>query len=391
MIKPDRIVYLDNAATTSLHPEVLEAMMPYLTEQYMNPSAIYGGAREVRRAIDRAREQVGAAVGCPADHVWFTSGATEANNWVIQGFARWAAQRKPVNEIQFLSSEIEHKSVINVYKKLKKDNFDVRFMRTDEHGLLTGEDVAECLEDKTILVSVMAANNEVGTIEPFLDIAEACNERDIAYHCDMTQIIGVLPIALKKDAIYSATFSAHKFHGPKGVGALCMPHDIPAGFMYGGEQEFGFRPGTENVAGIVGMGKAIELATSGIEERNRRTQLLRDYLIAKLRLTFGSDLRINGFEGGDMRLPNNVNFSLRNMSSETLLLMLSSKGVYASAGSACNGESTETSHVLQALRVPDEFINGAIRMTIGEETTKSDIDYALKELVADVSILRKIQ
>lgn len=389
----DKLIYLDNAATTPLAPEVLEAMMPYLTTEFMNPSALYDGARKVRASIDNARAQVAHAVGCLPQHVFFTSGATEANNWFLQGVANEFLTQRPASRCELLCSEIEHKSVINTYAMLKTRGFNVHFLRPNHQGYLSAEDIRECLTDDTKLLSVMGANNEIGTLEPITDISDLCHEHNIVYHCDVTQMIGAIPVNMNQQGLYAITFSAHKFHGPKGVGALCIQGDMPPRWMEGGGQEFGMRPGTENVAGIVGMGKAIELAITDMDARSRRIQFRRDYLIGKLMYSFDAAtygdhfVRINGFFSGDERLPNNVNFSLRNMNAETILLMLGMGGICASAGSACDGQNTAISHVLSAIRVPDEYAHGTIRMTLGEDTTKEDIDEVVERLQSSCKML----
>ena len=367
-----RKVYLDNAATTALSPKVLEQMMPYLTTIYGNPSSPHSFGQEARKGVDHARDQV--ALNALPEEIIFTGCGTESDNTVLFGVAERYAKKG--NHI--ITTNVEHHAILHTCEALEKRGVEVTYLPVDENGMVTGEQVANAITDKTILVSIMFANNEVGTIMPIAEIGKVCRERGVLFHTDAVQAVGHVPIDVKAMNIDMLSLSAHKFHGPKGVGALYMKKGIRLpSYVMGGAQERNRRAGTENVAGIVGLGAAIALATQTLEESAARMTRLRDKLIAGIAQRI-PEVKLNGHP--TMRLPNNVNYSIKYIEGESILLMLDMNGIAASSGSACTSGSLDPSHVLLALGLSHEVAHGSVRLTLSDETTEEDIDYVLDVL-----------
>lgn len=380
--EPMKRIYLDNAATTALSPGVLEAMMPYLTEIYGNASSPHSFGQEARRGVESAREQVARALGAEPNEIIFTGGGTESDNTALFG----TAEKYKNKGRHIITSNIEHHAVLHACEALEKRGYRVTYLPVDEYGLVAPEQVAEAITDETILVTIMFANNEVGTVMPIPEISKVCRERGVLFHTDAVQAVGHIPIDVKQMGIDMLSLSAHKFHGPKGVGALYLRKGLRLpSHLVGGEQEKGRRAGTENVPGIVGLGAAIELTTTNIEENAARMARLRDRLIAGV-LASIPEVRLNGHP--TKRLPNNVNVSIKYIEGESILLMLDLKGIAASSGSACTSGSLDPSHVLLALGLTHEVAHGSVRMTLGDETTDEEIDYVLKTLPGVASRLR---
>ena len=379
-----RSVYMDHAATTPTRPEVVEAMLPYFTERFGNPSSLYALAREAKAAVEEARGRVAAAIGAKPEEVFFTSGGTEADNWAIKGVA--AANRKKGDHI--ITSSIEHHAVIHTCRSLEKQGWRVTYLPVDEFGRVDPGVVEEAITDKTVLVSVMAANNEIGTIQPVRAIAEIAHDRKIPFHTDAVQAIGALPVDVEAMGADLLSLSGHKFGGPKGTGALYIRKKTRIEtFMDGGSQERGRRAGTENVPGIVGLGRAIELATADIPAKASRLAAMRDRLIRGILDTI-PDSRLNGHPVE--RLPNNVNVAFRYVEGESILLSLDALGVAASTGSACTSATLEPSHVLTACGLPPEQAHGSLRLTLGSRNTEDDVDYVLSVLPGVIERLRQM-
>ena len=377
----DRI-YLDNAATTAVSPEVLETMMPYFTEVFGNPSSIHGTGREAAKAVDTARKQIAAAIGAQPQEIYFTAGGSESDNWVLKGTA--FARKAKGNHI--ITTAIEHHAVLHTCKWLEKQGFTVTYLPVDEYGMVNPDDVEKAITDQTILISVMAANNEIGTIQPIREIGAIAKAHKIPFHTDAVQAIGAIPINVDEMNIDMLSMSGHKFHGPKGIGVLYVRKGIRLDtLIQGGAQERGQRAGTENLAGIVGIGKAIELAAANLEENAARMTALRDKLINGILATI-PDTRLNGHP--TKRLPNNCNVSIRYIEGEAMLLRLDLAGIAGSSGSACTSGSLDPSHVLLAIGLPHEIAHGSLRLTLGTDTTEADIDEVLNVLPGIVKDLR---
>ena len=377
----DRI-YLDNAATTAVSPEVLEAMLPYFTQCFGNPSSIHSTGRDARRVVDAARRQVAAAIGAQPQEIYFTAGGSESDNWAIKGTA--FAKKSRGNHI--ITSAIEHHAVLHTCAWLEKQGFEVTYLPVDEFGRVRVEDVEKAITDKTILITIMAANNEIGTIQPIAEIGKLAHDKGILFHTDAVQAIGAMPIDVNAMHIDMLSMSGHKFHGPKGIGALYIRKGVKIDqYLHGGAQERGQRAGTENLAGIVGMGKAIEIATQHLEENTARLTVLRDKLIDGI-LAEIPDVRLNGHR--TQRLPNNVNVSVRYVEGEALLLRLDLAGIAGSSGSACTSGSLDPSHVLLAIGLPHEIAHGSLRLSLGTDTTEAEIDEVLDKLPGIVKNLR---
>ncbi len=375
-------IYLDNAATTAVAPAVLEAMLPYFTQVYGNPSSIHATGREAHKAVDAARRQVAAAISAQPSEIYFTAGGSESDNWAIKGAA--FARKDRGNHI--ITTAIEHHAVLHTCQWLEKQGFDVTYLPVDEYGMVSPADVEAAITDKTILISVMMANNEIGTIQPIAEIGAIARRRGVLFHTDAVQAMGAIPVDVQALQVDMLSMSAHKFHGPKGVGALYVRKGVKLDvFMAGGAQERGQRAGTENLAGIVGMGKAIELAVAGMADSAARITVLRDKLIKGI-LERIPDVKLNGHP--DLRLPNNVNVSVRYIEGEALLLRLDLAGIAASSGSACTSGSLDPSHVLLAIGLPHEIAHGSLRLTLGADTTEADIDAVLDTLPGIVKDLR---
>lgn len=376
-------VYLDNAATTAVDPKVVEAMVPYYTEYYGNPSSLHAFGREALKGISDARNTLAGALNAKPEEIIFTSGGTESDNFVLRGVAmRMAKKGKHI-----VTTNVEHHAVLHTCEALEKElGLDVTYLPVDEDGLISAQQVKDAIRDDTILVSIMYANNEIGTIMPIAEIGALCREKGVLFHTDAVQAVGHIPIDVEAMKIDFLSLSAHKFYGPKGVGALYIRKGPRiTNLLYGGGQERGLRPSTENVAGIVGLGRAIELACRDLDKHDAYVKRLRDKLIAGIEQAI-PEVRLNGHR--TKRLSNNVNFSIRYIEGESLLLMLDMNGIAASSGSACTSGSLDPSHVLLAIGLPHEIAHGSLRLTLSHTTTEEDIDYTIATLPGIVQRLR---
>ena len=379
-----KLVYMDHAATTTVHPDVVEAMVPFLHNHFGNPSSIYSIAREAKEAVDSARGMVAATLGAGSDEIFFTSGGTESDNWAIKGVA--FANRKRGDHI--ITSKIEHHAVLHTCQYLEKQGFRVTYLPVDQYGFVDPGELERALTDKTTLVSVMYANNEIGTIEPVQELASIAHEHGAYFHTDAVQAVGHIPISLSGTHIDLLSLSGHKFNGPKGTGALYIRKGVRIdNILHGGAQERNRRAGTENLAGIVGVGKAIELATTGIEEKGARLRGMRNRLLSGIQESI-PHTRLNGHPS--RRLPGNLNISFDFIEGESMLLLLDSFGICASTGSACTSGSLEPSHVLLATGLPAETAHGSLRLTLDIENTDEEVDYVLRTLPKVVSRLREM-
>lgn len=378
-------IYLDNAATTAVSPEVLEAMLPCFTQVYGNASSIHGTGREAKRALEAARRQVARALNAAIpQEIYFTAGGSESDNWAIKGAAFAGRGRGD----HIITTQIEHHAVLHTCQWLEAQGFRVTCLPVDAQGRVSPADVERAITDRTILVSVMAANNEVGTVQPIGEIGQICRERDVLFHTDAVQMVGALPIDVQAMNIDLLSLSAHKFHGPKGVGALYIRKGVRIDpLIHGGAQERGYRAGTENLPGIVGLGKAIELAAAAQEENAARMTRLRDKLISEVMGRIPG-ARLNGHP--TKRLPGNVNLSFDHVEGEALLLRLDLAGVAGSSGSACTSGTLDPSHVLLALGLTDAQAHGSLRLTLGTSTTEAEIDRVADLLVQIVGDLRRM-
>ena len=380
----ERPVYMDHAATTFMKPEVVAAMAPYLSEYFGNPSSLYRFSREPREGVEAARRQVAVAIGATPQEIFFTAGGTEADNWAIKGVA--LANRARGNHI--VTSTIEHHAVLHTCEWLEKQGFSVTYLPVDGFGRVNPGDVEAAITDATILVSVMTANNEIGTVQPVAEIGRVAHDHGVLFHTDAVQAIGAVPIDVGVMNVDLLSLSGHKFYGPKGTGALYIRRGTRIEtLIHGGGQEQRRRAGTENVPGIVGMGRAIELATADIAGHNRRIAAMRDRLVRGVLDTI-PDARLNGHPTG--RLPNNANFSFRYVEGESILLMLDGRGIAASTGSACSSGSLDPSHVLLAIGLSHEEAHGSLRLTLGDANTEDDVDYLLEVLPEVIGRLREI-
>lgn len=376
------MVYFDNAATTKLDKNVLESMLPYLTDSYGNPSSIYKLAQENRIAIENARSSIASIFNAKPNEIYFTSGGTESDNWALKCIAQ-AYQKKGKH---IITSSIEHHAVLHSCKYLETQGFRVTYLPVDKDGLIDLEKLKESICDDTILISIIFANNEIGTIQPIEEIGKIAHEHNIIFHTDAVQAVGSVAIDVEKMNIDAMSLSAHKFYGPKGIGALYLRKNVKIiPFMDGGAQEFSKRGGTENVPGIIGMAKALEIAYENLDENNIFLTKLRDKLVENI-LENVPHCRLNGHRY--KRLPNNVNISFEFIEGESLLLLLDSKGFFASSGSACTSGSLDPSHVLLAMGLPHEIAHGSLRITLGKYNTSKEVDSFLTELP---EIIRKLR
>ena len=379
-----RIIYMDHSATTYVRKEVVEAMAPYHAEHFGNPSSIYSIARESKKTIDAARVQVAQALGAEPDEIYFTSGGSESDNWAIKGVA--FANRKKGNHI--ITSKIEHHAVLHTCEYLEKEGFTVTYLPVDQYGLVDPAELEKAITDKTILISIMYANNEIGTIEPIAELGAIARRHKVPFHTDAVQAVGNIPIDVKAQNIDLLSLSAHKFYGPKGTGVLYIRKGTRIdNLIHGGGQERRRRAGTENIAGIVGLGKAIELATADIEGHNTKIRALRDRLMSGI-LAKIPNSRLNGHP--EKRLPGNINISFEFIEGESMLLWLDDEGICASTGSACTSGSLEPSHVLLATGLPVEISHGSLRLTLGNVNTDADVDFVLEVLPKVVTRLREM-
>lgn len=381
---PEKSIYLDHAATTPVKQEVLEAMLPYFGSKFGNASSIYSIGRESKKAIEEAREKVAAAIGAQPKEIFFTGSGTEADNWAIKGAAY--GSKKKGNHI--ITSAIEHHAVLHTCQYLENDGFEVTYLPVDSNGLITAEQVSRAIRPETVLITLMFANNEIGTIQPIAEIGRLAREKGVCFHTDAVQAVGNIHIDVGELNVDLLSLSAHKFYGPKGSGALYVRKGTKlVSFLHGGAQERGRRASTENVPGIVGLGKAIEIAAANIDAYNAKITALRDRTIEEItsRIPF---IKLNGDR--ERRLPGNVNFSFEFIEGESLLLMLDMKGIAASSGSACTSGSLDPSHVLLAIGLPHEIAHGSLRLTFGEDNTDQDVDYLLEVLPPIVERLREM-
>ncbi|MFD0736934.1 cysteine desulfurase NifS [Planotetraspora mira] len=378
-----KFIYLDSSATTYVKKDVWDEMKPYFTEEFGNASSMYALGKRSRIAIENARERVAHAINCKKEEIFFTSGGTESDNLAIKGIA--FANRSKGNHI--ITSLIEHPAIINSCKYLEKQGFDITYLPVDKYGMISIKDLHEAITDKTILISIMFANNEIGTIQPIEEIGKISREKGIYFHTDAVQAIGNIPIDVKKYNIDMLSLSAHKFYGPKGIGAIYINENVNIdSFIHGGNQENGIRSGTENVAGIVGLGKAIELTTNNIIENSKKVEKIRNIFVEKV-LNRITDIELNGHP--TKRLPGNVSLSFEFIQASQLSLMLDIKGIATSSGSACSCKSNKPSHVLKAIGLSDEKAKTVLRFTFGTEISEKDIDYVLETLEVEVEKIRK--
>lgn len=385
-------IYLDHAATTEMLPEVTYAMEPYYIKKYGNASATYEVGVVARRAIELAREQIAASIHAKPMEIFFTSGGTESDNWAVKGMAgQLKKSRKHV-----ITSKIEHHAILHSCEHLESLGYKVTYLDVSREGivdinqleaLLKKSSHSKNIEDKVSVVSIMYANNEIGTLQPVEEIGHLCKQYDVSFHTDAVQAVGQIPIHTKRLSVDMLSASAHKFHGPKGVGFLYIREGVmmPA-FIHGGGQESGKRAGTENVAGIVGMAKALSIAQAELVRKQKEEIALRNYFIQRVLIEI-PEVRLNGHP--QKRLPGNVNLSFKNVSGTALLVLLEEEGIYASAGSACSAGKTSLSHVIKAIQVPKEYAYGTIRFTLGRETTQKELDKTISVLKNFIKILRQ--
>ena len=377
-------IYLDNAATTRVSDAALNAMLPYFRQQYGNPSSLYAFGQEAKEALERARETVAGVLNCEPREIIFTSGGSEADNQAIRSAADIGAR---AGKRHIISTAFEHHAVLHTLSKLEKEGFEVTLLDVHSDGLVRVEELAAAIRPDTCLVTVMYANNEIGTIQPIAEIGRVCRERGVLFHTDAVQAAGHLPIDVRAQNIDLLSLSAHKFHGPKGVGALYARRGTAlTNLIEGGAQERGKRAGTENTAGIAGMAAALDEAARNMERDSAKMTALRERLIAGL-----SQIPHSALNGdAERRLPGNVSFCFEGIEGESLLLLLDDKGVCASSGSACTSGSLEPSHVLLAIGRPHEVAHGSLRLTLSEDTSEADIDYTIKAVTEVVAYLRSI-
>ncbi len=378
----NKIIYLDNAATTQVSEQVLNEMLPFFRQTYSNPSAVYSFAGEGKKAVDYARRQAAELIGANVEEIYFTGGGSESDNWALKATAEaYSSKGKHI-----ITSKIEHHAILHTCEYLEKQGYEITYLDVDEEGKISLEELRTAIRSDTILISVMAANNEIGTIEPIAEIGRIAHEKGVLFHTDAVQAYGHIPIHVDEMHIDMLSASGHKFNGPKGIGILYIRKGVKIrSFIHGGAQERNRRAGTSNVPGIVGFGKAAEIAGKTMEARTRKEITLRDHLIERV-LSEIPYVRLNGHKTD--RLPNNVNFCFRFIEGESLLILLDQLGVCASSGSACTSGSLDPSHVLLAIGLPHEIAHGSLRITLSEETTLEDIDFVADELKKIVERLR---
>ena len=374
-----KVIYLDNAATTATRPEVVEAMLPFFTEHYGNPSGIYSVAVKSKEAVTAARKTIAQAIHAKPEEIYFTAGGSEADNWALKA----AVEAYATKGNHIITTKIEHHAILHTCERLEKQGVEVTYLDVDENGLIRLEELEKAIRPTTILISIMFANNEIGTIEPIKEIGRIAKAHQISFHTDAVQAFGQVPIDVDELGIDMMSASAHKLNGPKGIGMLYIRKGVKIrSFIDGGKQERGRRAGTENVTGIVGFGKAVEIAVNTMQERTQKERQMRDYLIFRIEREI-PHVHINGDRV--KRLPNNVNVCFRFVEGESLLMMLDAKGICGSSGSACTSGSLDPSHVLLAIGLPHEIAHGSLRLTLNETNTKEELDYVvdcLKEIVA---------
>lgn len=378
------MIYLDNAATTKVSEDVFAAMKPYFCEQYANPSAIYTFAGKSMKAVDEARKDVAGLIGAQPNEIYFTAGGSESDNWAVKA----AADAYKAKGKHIITSAIEHHAVLHACQYLEKQGYEVTYVNVDEYGVIKLDELAAAVREDTILITVMAANNEIGTIQPLKEIGEIAKKNGILFHTDAVQAYGHIPLDVDALGIDMLSASGHKLYGPKGIGFLYIRKGVRIGaYVHGGAQERSRRAGTHNTPGIVGMGAAARLAAANLEENMKKETALRDYLIRRV-LDEIPYSRLNGHPAD--RLPGNASFCFRFIEGESLLILLDQKGICASSGSACTSGSLDPSHVLLAIGLPHETAHGSLRLTLSGETTKEEIDVTVEELKKTVERLRSI-
>ncbi len=380
----NKLIYLDNAATTQVYPEVLEEMLPFFSECYSNPAAVYSYATESRKAVDKARRNIAELIQAKPEEIYFTGGGSESDNWALKATAEaYASKGKHI-----ITSRIEHHAVLHTCEYLKKKGYDITYVGVDEHGCVRLEELKAAIRKDTILISIMAANNEIGTIQPIAEIGRIAHEHGVLFHTDAVQAFGHIPLNVEEMNIDMLSASGHKINGPKGIGAMYIRKGVKIlSFLHGGAQERKRRAGTLNVPGIVGMGKAAEIAKEQMQQRISTEENLRDYLIERV-LTEIPYSRLNGDR--TKRLPNNASFCFKFIEGESLLILLDQLGICASSGSACTSGSLDPSHVLLAIGLPHEEAHGSLRITLSEKTTKEELAFVAEELKKIVARLREM-
>lgn len=379
-----KIIYMDNAATTPVKPEVLAAMLPYFTEKFGNPSSIYSISSENKKAITDARELIAKTINTDAQNIYFTAGGSESDNWAIKATAECCADKGK----HIITTKIEHHAVLHTLAYLEQKGFEVTYLDVDENGLVDPKDVERAIRPDTILITIMFANNEIGTIEPVAEIGKIAREHGVLFHTDAVQAYTQVPIDVEAMNIDMMSASGHKIYGPKGIGFLYIRKGVKIkSFVHGGAQERHRRAGTENVTGIIGFAKAAEIANGNMEERSRKERAVRDHLIARIEKEIPY-AKLNGDR--ESRLPNNVNICFRFIEGESMLILLDAKGICASSGSACTSGSLDPSHVLLAIGLPHEIAHGSLRLSISGETTMEDADFVVDNLKEIVQHLRQM-
>lgn len=380
----NRLIYLDNAATTQVYPQVLDAMLPFFTEHYGNPSAIYSFANEAKKAVDQSRSTIADLIGANTDEIYFTGGGSESDNWALVATAEaYESKGKHI-----ITSKIEHHAILHTCEYLEKRGYEITYIDVDEKGTIRLDELEAAIRPDTILISVMAANNEIGTIQPLKEIGAIAKAHGVLFHTDAVQAFAHIPINVDEMNIDMLSASGHKIHGPKGIGIMYIRKGVKIrSFIHGGAQERHRRAGTHNVPGIVGMGKAAELAKANMDKNIKNVSELRDYLIKRV-LDEIPYTRLNGHETN--RLPNNANFCFRFIEGESMLILLDQNGICGSSGSACTSGSLDPSHVLLAIGLPHEIAHGSLRLTLSEQTTKEDIDYTVDKLKGIIERLRSM-
>lgn len=380
----EKKIYLDNAATTATRKEVVEEMLPYFTEKFGNPSSVYEFASQNKKAIDHARDIIAGSIKTNASDIYFTAGGSESDNWALLGTVE--AYQDKGNHI--ITTKIEHHAILHTCEYLERKGYEVTYLDVDENGVVKLEELKKAIKPTTILISIMFANNEIGTVQPIKEIGKIAKERGVLFHTDAVQAYAQLDIDVNDLNIDMLSASAHKLNGPKGIGFLYIRKGLKLrSFIHGGAQERHRRAGTENVPGIVGFGKAVEIAIQTMEDRQKKEIELRDYLIKRV-LAEVPYVRVNGHRTD--RLPNNVNFSFQFIEGESLLIMLDMKNICASSGSACTSGSLDPSHVLLAIGLPHEIAHGSLRLTLSEDNTKEEIDYVINSIKEIVEKLRSM-
>ncbi|HCI18709.1 MAG TPA: cysteine desulfurase NifS [Lachnospiraceae bacterium] len=380
----DKMIYLDNAATTKVADSVVDAMLPYFKEYYGNASSIYQLGAKSKEALDESREYIAGTLGAKTNEIYFTAGGSESDNWAIKATADAYARKGK----HIITSAIEHHAVLHTCEYLEKHGYEVTYVGVDENGVIKLDELKAAIRPDTILISVMFANNEIGTIQPIKEIGEIAKEHDILFHTDAVQAYAQVPINVDEMHIDMLSASGHKLNGPKGIGFLYIRKGIKIrSFVHGGQQERGRRAGTENIPGIVGLAAAAKRSFSMLEEKMQKEIELRDYLISRIEAEIPY-CRLNGDR--KKRLPNNVNFSFQFIEGESMLILLDSKGIAASSGSACTSGSLDPSHVLLAIGLPHEIAHGSLRLTMSEENTKEEMDYVVEQLTAILERLRSM-